>query len=178
MKKLNLFLLAMATIIFCSIVSCKKYENGPSISLRSAESRVSGDWSVTFWSDNNEDCIHGSQTDFYTCTDGYDVYYTYTWDYTNLSYTFNKNGQFTYSRTYTDRSASDHTSCNVEYVNGGGTENGSGSWELQSKNTKLQMQYNGDNIISTYDIKELRESEMMLEGNYGGSIIKMTFEKK
>ena len=159
------------------MISCKKYEDGPMISLRSAKSRVVANWNATFWTNNNKDCLHDSGSDYYNCSLGYDVWYQYSYDYTSVIYRFSDNGTFTYSSSYNYTVPSDYSSCEVTYQSGNSTESGGGTWKLQSNNTELSLLYTGDNTYCIFSITELKEKEMAIEGNISGEQIKMIFEK-
>jgi hypothetical protein len=99
-------------------------------------------------------------------------------EYPDYSYKFNENGQFSYIGHYNYSAPSNYYSCDIVYVDDSGTETGTGTWEFSSNKTKLMLQWTGDNSTYSFDIKELREKEMMLEANIDGDNIKMTFEKK
>jgi len=46
MKTTTKVLLSIAVICGIAIASCKKYEEGPSMSLRSKKSRIAGEWTI------------------------------------------------------------------------------------------------------------------------------------
>jgi hypothetical protein len=55
MKKLNLLIALLATVTLTQISSCKKYEDGPAISLRSKTARISGEWMLESFTVNDAD---------------------------------------------------------------------------------------------------------------------------
>ncbi len=89
MKKL-LFTLATISIM---VASCKKYDNGPVISLRTVEQRITGTWVADKWVQNdialasteqiqlgfNKD--HTASYFYYDSIDGYSESYTGTWQF-------------------------------------------------------------------------------------------------
>jgi hypothetical protein len=76
MKKLSILFAAFAVLF---LVSCGKYEEGPSLSLRSKASRIDGSWKVEKYTE-----------------DGTDL----TSDYATLTFEFTKDGSFTISDNY------------------------------------------------------------------------------
>ena len=54
MKKISLVLMSLAVFAFV-FVGCKKYEEGPTISLASKKSRVVNTWTIEKWIDNGTD---------------------------------------------------------------------------------------------------------------------------
>lgn len=57
MKK-TLVLLLISTLLISLLGSCKKYEEGPWLSLRSKETRMNGEWDITKFLINNIDSSH------------------------------------------------------------------------------------------------------------------------
>ncbi len=51
MKKISL-LFVFAIVISIAFSSCKKYDEGPSLSLRSKASRLAGEWKITKFTEN------------------------------------------------------------------------------------------------------------------------------
>jgi hypothetical protein len=56
MRKNRIYLLTI--IIILSLVSCKKYDDGPSLSLRSKKARVVGKWVTEYWLVNKYEQIY------------------------------------------------------------------------------------------------------------------------
>lgn len=55
MKVLKLVLFSLIFIMLFAISGCKKYEDGPLISLRTKEARLTGEWDVEYFSINGYD---------------------------------------------------------------------------------------------------------------------------
>lgn len=92
MKKIAI--LSVAALLFggIALTSCKKYEEGPALSLMTKKSRVAGTWEVeSYWEngvDKTTDYRQGISSETYTLDkDG-----TYTISFTSLIGTFNDAG--------------------------------------------------------------------------------------
>jgi hypothetical protein len=77
MKKSSIILIVLIGLIIPTIQSCKKYEEGPSISLRSKEERVSNTWKVDNCKRNGTD--YTSLVANYIETYTKDGNYSYSW---------------------------------------------------------------------------------------------------
>jgi len=65
MKKI-ITLIVLATFIMVGVTSCKKYEEGPMLSLRSKTSRVAGDWVLDKATQDGVDITSTVQIDYIT----------------------------------------------------------------------------------------------------------------
>lgn len=76
-NKITTLLLLLAIVIIPSIESCKKYPDGPMLSLRSRTERVSNTWKVDNYKENGND--YTSLVSGYTETFTKDGNYSYSW---------------------------------------------------------------------------------------------------
>lgn len=183
MKKTVLSL--TATVLFTSVMillnSCSKYEDGPGISLRSAEERVSGDWNVESYTIDGEDQKYWKNSDYLTCVDGFTIFYdeydeVSTWDWTmnyGGNWTQDISGRYKYVN-----STSSYDLCDDIYDYDFYNEKKSGTWKLNSDKTKIDITYNGSPGVETLNILELRETRMKLEGRIDGELHKITLIQK
>jgi hypothetical protein len=115
------------------------------------------------------------------CVDGYTVYYTNKFTTTSWIWTFDKNGDWndesTESSQVLDYDLSDDL-CDDYYDYDNDTYKSQGTWDLIEGNTKLELSENGSSTKGTYNIIELREKEMKLEGKIDGDLIKVTLVKR
>ncbi len=178
MKKQILFLFSFLVII---LTGCGKYENGPGLSLRSKNARISGEWKL--------------------------VKYNYTWnnpvDATeNESYVFDGNNV---TATYQEPNYDPFTGELLGYTNVSSSYPYSEKWEIETKDNSIKMSSVEDGISSVtntvwswndgaspkeiieidgdpYIIKRLsnKEMELFLEYKEDGASasISMSFEKE
>ncbi|MDZ4664053.1 MAG: hypothetical protein SGJ15_04190 [Bacteroidota bacterium] len=79
--KISIVLILMGLIIIPSIQSCKKYAEGPSVSLRTRTERVSNSWKVENYKVNGTDFT--SLVSSYNETYSKDGAYSYSWGILN-----------------------------------------------------------------------------------------------
>lgn len=125
MKFKTVCILIIASI---AIASCRKYDNGPGLSLRSKKERIANNWRISQVID-----------------DGQDV----TDDYENYRLMLSKTGSAQLTAKYNWFGAT------IEYST-------SGTWELQSNNERIYMNFDDDDADATYRITKLYEDEMWL----------------
>jgi hypothetical protein len=160
--------------------SCKKYEDGPGISFRSAEARVEADWRVKEYTVNGEDQFNYTISDYLECIDGLLVYYSEQYNCQSFKFSFKDNGNWT--NEYVESSKvvdyqSSYDYCDDYYDNDVTTYRENGTWKLTDDKKQLEIQTAGVSGTSVFDIIELRENQMKLEGRISGDLVKMTFVK-
>ena len=188
MKTKKKFLWWVLMIIFIAPLyqSCKKYDEGPALSLRSKKARLAGKWEVIKYLKN--------QGNYFTkkiepCYDYY--YYSYcgpcTETYTgSIQYTieFEKDGDVimtenynysSYSKKYDnsdpDYYCSYYSCCDTSYsLTDSGIEITFGDWEFRKKKEelRLEMNYDGSLTKEDYEIARLTNDELKLKGFIGG----------
>jgi hypothetical protein len=179
MKKSVKILLTVCTM--ASMLSCRKGEDDPLLSLRSRKARVAGEWKMTSgektYLDNNSDKVVYNGT---TATSG-----NFSYDYT-LKMTFKKDGSFS-----------------MEELDGKSLTSASGTWDFTSgigelKNKEQIVMYissmtldnqtyqlTGKAATQIYNLKELRNKKMVLveddtlevDGRTGGFLQQLTMEQ-
>lgn len=80
-------------LVLVAFASCKKYDEGPNVSLLSKEDRVKGDWKVTSMTENDQDVMGSTTRIEYDFNDGTYIYrreggllpstHSGTWVFTN-----------------------------------------------------------------------------------------------
>lgn len=182
MKKITFNWVAIFVITSVSIFfnSCSKYEEGPGISLRSADARVTGDWKVESYTINGVDQLNITYSDYLICADGDFVFYD-GYDITdkfvvNMSSDGTWKQEWSYKTKNVDYDFS-YDNCNDYYDYGNFTDFSNGTWKLNSDKTKLELTTSGTLGKETYDIIELREKRMKLEGRIDGELHKLIFVK-
>lgn len=170
-----------SSIVLISILlsECKKYEEGPTLSLRSKQHRIEGEWDITSYTVNGENELASTNDYSYACSTGTVFHAHDEYNTTRFVWNFDKN-DWNYSQTETSKVFDQqfaYYNCIATYDYDTDTYLEGGTWKLLSGKEKIEItsQY-GD--IMTFKIIELREKEMKLEGNDGGSIVKMTFAKR
>jgi hypothetical protein len=179
-KKSNLLssALILGAIIFFS--GCGKYEDGPSLTLRTKTARVAGDWELTALWYNNENILSSSYSDYYYCIDGFQVPYS-TNTNMEINWTFERDGKWDYEITTTGQTLNwnlTYETCNAFYDNANDTEVDKGTWEFDSDKESIIISFDNGSYKEIWDIIELREKQMKLEMIEDGDKIEMTLEKK
>ncbi len=104
MKKI-LALLLVAAFAIPTFQSCKKYENGPSISFRSKASRVANDWAISSYMEDGVDKTNIHVSDVMTLTKDGGATYKFTDNGATITMTGNwvfdtKKENITFTSTY------------------------------------------------------------------------------
>ncbi len=91
-------LMAAAIVTMLNFSSCKKYEDGPSFSLKSKKGRLAGEWEVVkLETSNGEDYLSGGRDmEFEFDKDG-DFKMKYTYSYGGDSYSYTYKGEWEFS---------------------------------------------------------------------------------
>lgn len=121
--------LVLAGLFTITINSCKKYEEGPLLSLRSKTARVANTWKVDKYLKNGVD----ETTQKYSASG----------DKRNYTETFTKDGVYSYS--YIDDQ--------------GDSKGGAGKWEFQNKNLEIKRSGVSGQSTETLVILKLKEKE-------------------
>ena len=179
MKKVFFFIgIALISII----TGCKKYDEGPSISLRTKMNRLCGEWEVTEYMSNNENVLHWNFDGNLTCSDGSTIYFQEKFNINQFLWTFSKDGNWTSTTANSDKEFDFTTSydlCSDFYNYKDYTDTELGTWKFTSSKEKLSITYvNYPSQPETWTIKELKEKEMKVEYISGSDKIKMTFTKR
>ena len=136
-------LLGTATLVS----SCNKYEEGPSFSLLTAKMRITGDWTATAMTVNNEDT-----------------------DMTNLDMTISVNNDGTYSAVIV-------TTYVVGSLSASSTTTEVGTWDFNSDKTSVLMMEDGASSATQATILKLENKEMKLRTGSGSSTTEVTYSK-
>ena len=136
-------LLGTATLVS----SCNKYEEGPSFSLLSAKMRITGDWTATAMTVNNEDT-----------------------DMTNLDMTISVNNDGTFSSETV-------TTIVIGSLSSSYTTTEVGTWDFNSDKTSVLMMADGASSATEATILKLENKEMKLRTGSGSSTTDITYSK-
>jgi hypothetical protein len=170
-----------------TLTGCNKYSDGPLLSLRTKKQRAVAEWDVKSFTYNNEDVLNSSYSSSLTCSDGYSVYFTDEYKIPRMIWTIEKTGTFNIETTYDNRYLLFDVAydlCYDSYDYDNGTELDKGEWQFTSNNEKIEFKFNTSNFWSNsgdvweFEIKELREKQMKLEGIVDGDILKITLVKR
>lgn len=136
-------LLGTATLVS----SCNKYEEGPSFSLLTAKMRITGDWTATAMTVNNEDT-----------------------DMTNLDIKVSINNDGTYA-------AETVTTVVIGSLSSSYTSTEVGTWDFNSDKTSVLMLEDGASSATEATILKLENQEMKLRTGSGSSTTDVTYSK-
>ncbi|MCU0433868.1 MAG: hypothetical protein MUC87_10475 [Bacteroidia bacterium] len=127
MKKVFASIAIVALLVgSVSVTGCGKYEEGPSLSLRSKKARVVGEWEVEKVIENGVD----KTSDYRTFI-------------ASETFEFKKDETFTTSQTLTS-------------LLGGGTESTSGTWAFASDKEQISTSVTENNVTTTTTVTILR----------------------
>lgn len=168
-------------ITFVMVTSCKKYEEGPAISFRSAKNRIEGTWNA----------VSGT-------VDGENIYQTYIDTFTRvlscgtvsvteeqrmkkLIWEINDNGKVFWKEYWTEKkfnSASTEASSCIPTYNYNEFEPipAEFSWELQDNNKKFVIKTE-DGVEYKFTILELRNKSLHLKGTIDGYQVDIKLEQ-
>ena len=160
---------------------CKKYDEGPGLSLRTKKARATAEWVVSSYTSNGSDImneIHNNAS--MTCSGGGTIYYNYEYKTTRWLWNFKDNGDIAFEDTWSLQDIDYDLSsilCETRYTNTSKTDYYNGTWAFTSNKEKMEIKMDTSPLM-TLDIKELREVEMKLEGIVYGELVKITLTKK
>lgn len=127
--KRTLGLILSMTLIIVLSQGCKKYEEGPSISLRSRAARVANTWKVVKYLKNGEDETEKK--------------YSSTGDKRNYTETFTKDGAYSY----------------IYYNDNGDAKSGASNWGFQNKDYEINRSGVSGQSSDILTILKLNEKE-------------------
>lgn len=161
----GLFLFSIMTLF---IVGCKKYDEGPSLSLRTKMSRITGEWTLKTWSSNGKDMInyYGEYSDL-TCFSNSTVIYRNEYITSKETWKFDKNGDFTLISINKNKELNYDLSydlCDDYYDETSETYTVFGSWKFNSNKEEIEIVFNETpNEIYIFQIKQLKNNELKFE---------------
>ncbi len=181
MKKVTIGKLVIGLGLLVIGFGCKKYEDGPGLSLRTKKARATAEWIVKTFTSNGVDVLNSKYNSDITCSGGGNVYYTDGYTTTRLIWNFKENGDITSEDIWIDKSLDydlSYSLCDDYYTTTNYTDLDKGTWEFTSNKDQMEIKFFSNPTTMTFDIKELREKEMKLEGIVDGEIFKITLSKK
>lgn len=92
-RKNNKLVLAACVVVLLNLSSCKKYEDGPSLSLKSKNSRLTGEWEVDEIDNVSPSVGFGGTMILEFEKDG-DFSYTTSYSYDGASYSYSYEGEW------------------------------------------------------------------------------------
>jgi hypothetical protein len=181
MKKVTIGKLVIVLGLLVIGFGCKKYEDGPGLSLRTKKARATAEWIVKTWTSNGVDWLNSKYDSDITCSGGGNVYYTDGYTTTRLIWNFKENGDIASEDIWVDKSLDydlSYSLCDDYYTTKNYTDLDKGTWQFTSNKEQLEIKFFSNPITMIFDIKELREKEMKLEGIVDGEIVRITLSKK
>lgn len=180
MRKQTIYLM-LAVSASLTFSQCKKYDQGPSLSLRSKKERVSNEWNVASYTYNQKDQLKETYSGYHQCISSNQILYTEIFRTTTYVWTFDKSGTWNYkwiSEHVNLNQLSTYNNCYAFYlpiqIN---TEDEAGTWKFVKDKEEIEISYNTGQPSESYKIKELKENEMILEyTDIYGKISKITFK--
>ena len=147
--KMNFAKIGFAILIGTAtlVSSCNKYEEGPSFSLLSAKMRITGDWTATAMTVDNQDT-----------------------DLTNIDISVSINNDGTYALETV-------TTIVVGSLSSSYTSSEAGTWEFNSDKTSVLMMADGSSTAYQATILKLENKEMKLRTVDGSTNTDVTYTK-
>jgi hypothetical protein len=176
MKKITLF--GLSILIIGGAISCKKYDDGPAFSLRSKKARAVAEWNVKSYTVDGENMLYQAEPGSMTCSSGGTVQYAEA-NEVQIIMELRDNGGVTTTVSSTERTlnaSSTFNDCNAVYETQTQSETTVGVWEFISDKERIQIFMEGD--VEIYDIKELKEKRMKLQGVINGELHVLELEKR
>jgi hypothetical protein len=181
MKKVTIGKLVIGLGLLVISFGCKKYEDGPGLSLRTKKARATAEWIVKTWTYNGVDYLNYTDETYFTCSGGGKVYYTNGYKTTRLTWNFKENGDIISEDIYVDKSFDydlSYSLCKEYSTTTNYTDLDKGTWQFTSNKDQLEIKFASYSTVMIFDIKELREKEMKLEGIVDGEIVRIILSKK
>jgi len=135
MKKITYLLILLSSYTF--INSCSPYEDGPKISLRSKQLRITGTWNADSYTRSGENVLN--------------IVYGSLVISTDFEFVINDNGEYTQKYVITTSTGSSSYSVTNEFK---------GKWQFNADKTQLLLQDEGDTESIAWDILQLKNSEL------------------
>ena len=162
---------------------CKKYDEGPGLSLKTKMSRITGEWTIKSWTSNGIDMLN-YYADYgnITCDgDLLSVIYRNEYITSKETWTFDKNGDVTVNSINKDKTLNfslSYSLCDDYYDEETNIYNYKGKWKFSSNKESIEVVFDDSPAdIYNYDIKMLKSDEMKFEGLMDGELVKFTFNK-
>ncbi len=182
MKKVTIGKLVIGLSLLVIGFGCKKYEDGPGLSLRTKKARATAEWIVKTWTSNGVDELNSKYYDSeITCSGGGKVYFTDGYTTTRLIWNFKENGDISSEDIWVEKLLDydlSYSLCDDYYTTSNYTDLDKGTWQFTSNKEQLEIKFASYSTVMIFDIKELREKEMKLEGIVDGEIVRITLSKK
>lgn len=158
MKVKNIFVSSIILVAICLFVtSCKKYEEGPRISLKSAKNRITGNWQFSFTKINGV-LVNPTKSEWLTPTLD-----------TALILSFNLDINMVVIQSGTAMFEEDGDG-KFEFVvlvqNSPFVQTEYFSWSLDTDKKNILMNYKGENIV--LEIRRLNKNEMNVQRTHTG----------
>lgn len=145
-------------------------------SLRSAKSRLDGDWNVTSYTENGVNAMSTTDPQSDVCWSGD----TKTWNNTlssTMTMSFDKGGTVVMNQTTTgNQGVLNYVDCSVDYTPVAESYSLPGNWTFGDKKKSITISSLGG--TQNFDIVRLTNKEMKLKGIVNGDIVEMTLESK
>lgn len=122
------------------INSCSPYEEGPKISLRSKQARITGTWHAESYTRSGEDVLKIVYGSLVTTTD--------------FEFVVKDNGDYTQKYVITTSSGSSSYSVTNEFK---------GNWQFNADKTQLLLQAEGETESIAWDILQLKNSTLHIK---------------
>lgn len=172
--------IAFLAVIAISFNACRKYDEGPHISLRSRIGRLTGDWKAKSITADGVEQLHENNAHSMICNDGTTLNYNYILDVHELKFTFTKDGNWNQSTSSTVQeidNVSSYDSCAVIYRITDDISKANGTWEFINDEEQINFKSSDNSDPEILDIKELREKEMIIEVLDETTKIRIVLEK-
>ena len=182
MKKVTIGKLVIGLGLLVIGFGCKKYEDGPGLSLRTKKERATAEWEIKSYTYNGVDALYSKYDNDLSCSGSGTIYYTTEYKTTRWIWNFKENGDITeeYMSSYKSLDFDlSYDLCDDYYTTENTTTLDKGTWQFSSNKEEMEIKFvSNPNVIWTFELKELREKEMKLEGIIDGEIVKITLSKK
>lgn len=159
---------------FCLLLGCSKYDEGPTLTLRSKKHRIEGKWSASSFLIDNEQEVNiwfEDQKSSVACQSGSSVYMGEKSRLTKLEWEMNKDGSASQTFTWGDVSIDYNgvwSSCKETYLpESFKSEKHDYTWEFDKHKENVIFTSSNGGYRLVYEILELREKEVKLKYQEG-----------
>jgi hypothetical protein len=142
---------------------------------------ATAEWIIKTWTSNGADLLNYNYDSNITCSGGGTVYHTDVYTTTSLIWNIKENGDIASEDISVNKSLNydlSYSLCDDYYTTTNDTILDKGTWKSTSIKNQIEIKFLSKPNTMTFDIKELSEKEMKLEGVVDGVIQQITLSKK
>ncbi|WMJ72189.1 hypothetical protein RCC89_03260 [Cytophagaceae bacterium ABcell3] len=158
------FILAL---LFITITGCKKYEDGPLVSLRSPETRITGNWAIEGYYIDGENAEIIEVFEQVVCNGNQERVLRRADKLLKWDLILEESGKMHMEQRFEIKETSNY--CEPSYRKRESHRAYTGSWEFINDKTELKLSFDANDRTEVYTIRELRKKSLFVVGDIPAS---------